>query len=312
MRIDTQGSRIDEDASLMADILNLNMSMDDIVPIIFGPRFLEETMHTDPTLYANKIFDAYQRMSEKKDVTILEGSHSLCIGNSMRLDAVSLSRKLKTRILIVSTFKGDENMDCDTWTKRVIDTLGGTFAGLILNRVPATDLERVRRFAPLIFKDHGINLLGLIPENIEIMAPTVREICETIHCEVLTDTTNLDNLVEDIFVGAMTPEKALSYFRRSFRKAIITGGDRTDIQLAALETNLSALILTGNIYPDAKVLSRAEDLNVPVLLVPWDTYSTVKNLQLTGRVSPKDKKKIALAKTLIKENTQWKRIFEVR
>jgi len=113
-------------------------------------------------------------------------------------------------------------------------------------------------------------------------------------------------------VGAMSPESSLSYFRRSFRKAVITGGDRADIQLAALETSLSALILTGNLYPDARVLSRAEELGVPVLLVPWDTYSTVRHISsLTGRISAKDEKKIGLAKKIVEENVEWKRILDV-
>ena len=44
-----------------------------------------------------------------------------------------------------------------------------------------------------------------------------------------------------------------------------------DIQLAALETSTSCLILTGNIYPSPSVLNRAEELCVPVLLTKLDT-----------------------------------------
>ncbi|MFH0749234.1 MAG: phosphotransacetylase family protein [Candidatus Bathyarchaeota archaeon] len=308
---DSKGVKIDEDARLMASILGLKMPMDTIVPLIFGTRYLEETENVDPHFFDEKIMKAYKKVAEEKDAVILEGTHSLGIGNLLGIDAVSLSKKLKTRILMISTYQNDNNIDSDTWTKRIIDATGGDFAGLILNRVPRTDLERVRRFAPHLFQKHGIELLGIIPEDIELMAPTVKEICDKINCEVLTAKNNLDNLVEDILVGAMSPEMCLTYFRRSFRKAVITGGDRTDVQQAALETNLSALILTGNIYPDARVLSRAEELKVPVLLVPADTYSTVKNLQLTGRVSSTDKKKIALAKKLVMGNVEWKKIFKL-
>ena len=309
---DSKGKRIDEDAQLMISVLGSKLPMEIVAPVIFGPRFLEETEKIPPHSYEEKILDAYGKVAEDKDVVILEGSHSLSVGNTMGIDAISLSRKLKTRILIVSAFQSDVTVDRIIWTKKVIDTLGADFVGLILNRVLRTDLERIRHFAPRIFKKHGINLLGIIPENVEMMAPTVREICEKVKCELLTGETGLDNIVEDILVGAMSPESALSYFRRSFRKAVITGGDRTDVQIAALETNLSALILTGNLYPDARVLSRAEELKVPVLLVSWDTYSTVKRLsQVTGRVDPLDEKKIGLAKKLVKENVELGRIFEI-
>jgi BioD-like phosphotransacetylase family protein len=94
------------------------------------------------------------------------------------------------------------------------------------------------------------------------------------------------------------------------RKAVITGGDRTDIQLAALTTDVSALILTGNYYPDVRVLSRADELGVPVLLVPGDTYSTVREIAtLTGRIKPSDNKKIQLARQIVEEHVDWQRIL---
>ena len=61
----------------------------------------------------------------------------------------------------------------------------------------------------------------------------------------------------------------MTYFRRKPNKAVITGGDRADIQLAALETSTRCLILTGNLYPSPAVLNRAEELCVPVLLTGW-------------------------------------------
>jgi uncharacterized protein len=58
--------------------------------------------------------------------------------------------------------------------------------------------------------------------------------------------------------------------------AVVTGGDRTDIQLAALESSTNCLILTGHFSPNSIVLNRAEDLEVPVLSVDLDTLTTVE------------------------------------
>nr|MCU0570429.1 DRTGG domain-containing protein [Oculatellaceae cyanobacterium Prado106] len=69
---------------------------------------------------------------------------------------------------------------------------------------------------------------------------------------------------------------ALEYFRKGRNMAIVTGGDRTDIQLAALETSTQCLILTGHLPPSATILSRAEDLEIPILSVDLDTLSTVE------------------------------------
>ncbi len=48
----------------------------------------------------------------------------------------------------------------------------------------------------------------------------------------------------------MTASRAISYFRRCPNKAVITGGDRHDVQLA-LEISTRCLILTGNQEPSA-------------------------------------------------------------
>ena len=52
----------------------------------------------------------------------------------------------------------------------------------------------------------------------------------------------------------MTLESSLRYFRRSVNKAVMLGGGRTDLAIAALDTGASLLVLTGRIYPDVKFL----------------------------------------------------------
>jgi hypothetical protein len=58
--------------------------------------------------------------------------------------------------------------------------------------------------------------------------------------------------------------------------AVVTGGDRADIQMAALETSTQCLILTGQLPPQPFILSRAEELEIPVLSVDLDTLTTVE------------------------------------
>ena len=304
---DPSGGKIDRDAELMSRVLDLKSPIELIVPVIFGSRFLEENEKANPHLYEDNILHAYRKMADDKDLMIIEGTSSLGVASSMGLDAISLSKKLKSSILMVSKHQNDTTIDQDVWVRRVINSLGGSFFGQIINQVHRKDIERIRRFAFPVFKKFDINLLGLIPEEIEVVAPSVREICEKIKCEILTGKEKLDNRIEEILVGAMSPESSLTYFRRSSKKAVVTGGDRADIQLAALETDLSALILTGNIYPDSKILSRADDLQVPVILVPSDTYTTVRNLtHIAGRINAQDDRKIKLVKKLFEDNVDWK------
>ncbi|MHA2091993.1 MAG: DRTGG domain-containing protein, partial [Candidatus Kariarchaeaceae archaeon] len=128
---------------------------------------------------------------------------------------------------------------------------------------------------------NGIKTFGLVPDRLALVAPTVKELKEVLNAKILAGKQYLDKLVENYVVGAMEPESALKYFRRSINKAVITGGDRPQLAIAALETDTSALVLTGSIHPPARVLSKAEEVKVPVLLVTGDTYSTIKRLTET-------------------------------
>jgi hypothetical protein len=79
----------------------------------------------------------------------------------------------------------------------------------------------------------------------------------------------------------MNVNAALEYFRKQRNKAVVTGSDRTDLHFAALETSTSCLILTGTTPPDPILLSRAEDLEVPVLAVNLDTLTTIEIIEKT-------------------------------
>ncbi|MFZ5591935.1 MAG: DRTGG domain-containing protein, partial [Bacillota bacterium] len=110
---------------------------------------------------------------------------------------------------------------------------------------------------------------------------------------------------------AMTLESALGYLRRAPNKAVITGGDRADICLAALETSTSALILTGGLYPDVKVIARAEEKGVPVILVHYDTYTTLEKFSEVSRhLRPEDEKSLRLTLQSIEQHCQWQAILE--
>ncbi|MHA1459564.1 MAG: DRTGG domain-containing protein [Promethearchaeota archaeon] len=111
------------------------------------------------------------------------------------------------------------------------------------------------------------------------------EVKEAIGGEFINElaSTGLNNTVETFIIGAMNAQAALKYLRQVKKAAVITGGDRADLALAALNEDVSVLILTGFIQPDAKVIRVANEKNIPIILSPSDTYTTMRNLE---RIKP--------------------------
>jgi BioD-like phosphotransacetylase family protein len=110
----------------------------------------------------------------------------------------------------------------------------------------------------------------------------------------------------------MSGESALSYFRRTKDAAVITGGDRADIQRAALEApGVKALILTGGFEPVGAVLGKAAQRNVPVLKVQSDTLATVERAEELirgGRV--RDARTVEQMRTLLHDHVDIDSVLE--
>jgi BioD-like phosphotransacetylase family protein len=112
-------------------------------------------------------------------------------------------------------------------------------------------------------------------------------------------------------VGAMTADAALSRFRKQGNKAVITGGDRSDIQSAALETSTKCLILTGNLAPSNAILARAEEIGVAVMLAPQDTLSAIEIAEsYVGRSRFQQHAKIDAFRRLMEERFDFARLYQ--
>ncbi len=273
----------DEDAAFVRDALGLTAPPWDLCPIVVTAEFLSERLKSsDQSDLLDVVLQKAAEVSKDKDVMIFEGAGSLREGYVVGLPSTTVSKNLKSKVLAIIRYKDRRHLLDDVLTakSRIADNLGG----VIINRVPADAQEFITRDAIPFLRNQGITIFGVLPETRALGALTLQEIYEVLGAELLTESYNPDAAVEAFMVGAMTAEAALSRFRKQANKAVITGGDRSDIQLAALETSTSCLILTGNLTPSPLVIKQAEDLGVAIFLVPTPTLETVELVEgLSGK-----------------------------
>jgi BioD-like phosphotransacetylase family protein len=157
----------------------------------------------------------------------------------------------------------------------------------------------------------GLPVLGTMPRSPLLRSVTVEELCRRLQARVLCCAERLDLLVETLSIGAMNVNSAMEFFRRRRNMAVVTGADRTDIQLAALEASTQCLILTGVGDPLPQLISRAEELDVPVLKVEHDTLTTVEVIEAAiGQVRLHENVKATYAVRLVEEHCRFERLFE--
>ncbi|HBY98903.1 MAG TPA: hypothetical protein DEP84_33975 [Chloroflexi bacterium] len=268
------GRLVDQDAQFVRAVLNLPQSVTELSSFALTPETVREVVETgEPLDGRDEIRRRFAAVAAEADLTLVEGGTTPVEGTLFGLDARSLVEMLDARVLVVarwgSVFVADEIL----WVRGM---LGARVAGVVLNAVPKSRETFAQGAFSQVLAARGVPVLAVIPEEKILGAMSVRELAEVLGGTVLTAHEHLDELVENLSVGAMSVDSALSYFRRKPNKAVITGGDRPDIQLAALETSTKCMILTGNLQPSPVILGRAEEVGVPIVVVRHDTLTTVE------------------------------------
>ncbi len=271
-----EGVPHDEDVIFAKKIYEMAEPFDLISPVALTPARLEQQLRGPEVDYQPRLMDAFAKISAGRDIIIMEGGRSYREGYVAGLPPKKVVDLTGARVLAV--LKYDETLLYDR-AMTAYNYFADSMAGLVINEVPRNRSDFIHEVVLPYFNRHGMRTFGVLPKDEMLSAPSVRELAEGLNAEILCSIECGDELVQHMLVGAMGVESALAYFRRKPNKAVITGGDRADIQLAALETSTRCLILTGNIYPSPVVLNRAEELCVPVLLTKHDTLSTIEVIE---------------------------------
>jgi BioD-like phosphotransacetylase family protein len=184
------------------------------------------------------------------------------------------------------------------------------FKGVVITRVQ--DVKDFKDAYEDTIIDMDIPVLGIIPYQEELTYVSVGYLAEFLFAKVLAGEDGLTKVAKNIFVGALSANAAMRnpLFKKK-SKLIITGGDRVDMILAALETDTAGVILTNNVVPPTNTISKAMEKNIPLLLVSSDTYQTAKHIDdLEPLLTKDDTEKIKLLKELVSEYVDINRIVE--
>ncbi len=305
------GNKIaDEDAAYVKQVLKLSAEPWELSPIVITPEFLHDHLvNPDRVDLMDQIIDTYQKLSKDQDILILEGGGSLREGYVVGLPTVGVVNKLGCMALVIAKYREEIRMLDDVLSTQA--RLGDAFCGILINRVPDDAADFVKKIAVPFLEKKQVKVFGVLPEVRGLSALTVGELIRLLDAEVLTKYQRAEALVENLTVGAMTAEAALSRFRRSSNKAVITGGDRTDIQLAALETSTTCLILTGNLRPSPLVIKQAEEFGISVLLVRTNTMETIEQIEkFFGKTRLGQSTKLKQFQSLLDEHLDKQRLYQ--
>lgn len=299
---------VDEDAAFMYGSLKLEDPLESISPIIMTQDIIARAYRGEDLKLEDKILQAHETLSADKDILIMGWAGTLNQGNLVGVSIKELVDQLDASVVVL--YKCQEEIFIDDLLP-LADLLGDRVAGVILNQVEFPMIDDIKtRIVPFL-NSRGLNVLGIFLSDPIIMSVTIDELAATLNGEVLCCKHKLNDLVERFSVGAMNIEGALRYFRKVRSKAVITGGDRSDIQLAALETDTKCLILTGNLYPNDIIVGRAEERDIPIMVVESDTLAVVQQVEdIMGTLRIRDERKIRRAIELVNDELDFELLYK--
>jgi BioD-like phosphotransacetylase family protein len=307
---------IDEDTVLMDSVYQLNCPLVDMSPIAVEPDFTRKYLQSsNRDVLVRRIEKAFDRVAWEKDFVLCEGSGHAGVGAVFDLSNAQVAKILGAKVIIVTQGGIGRPIDEVTLNHALFEKEGVEVIGVIINKVIESKLDFVADFARRGFKRKGLELLGVIPHKRILSSPTLEVIRDDLDAEPLNKSGRMQNIVDDVVVGAMGVNNAKSFFKSGV--LLITPGDREDLIAAAASAldqpdaqQMAGIVLTGNLRPHPDVVQLISKMPFPVLLAEADSYKVASHVHdLIVKTRPADAEKISLIRDLIAQNVDVKKII---
>ena len=251
------------------------------------------------------IIHKFKQLEDQYDFTVVEGSDFMGLGGAFEFGYnILIAKNLGAPVVLVMS--GERKTTAETvntvlTTLRSFETNEVQVLTVVVNKVPPAQVEDVQALL-LAQLPEGL-ILAVIPEDKNLLNPTMGEIRDSLGAKLLFGEEHLLNQVDNFITGAMQVPNFLNFLKPNV--LIVTPGDRGDIIICALVANLSAsyprvagIVLTAGSEPEEPVRRLIEGLKtvVPILAVSTGTFETSTRVgAIKSRTTPDNPKKIQLA-----------------
>ncbi len=270
------GKMGDEDAHFVQQVLELKEDPELVTPVVVTRDLHIEVLKNGCPDFMKRILDAFSVLSREKDVMLISGSGSfLHAGKYCNVSGIEVARALDAKVILIDRFFKEFYYDYIVGAREMV---GEDFLGCTLNSVPERAMEGLDSLLVPLLERREVKVIGVIPKDSTLNSIAVKDLSVRLKGNIIASQSVENVLVKDFLIGTMQVENFMRHFSSKENPAVIVGGDRSDLQLLALEGRCTCLILTGNIYPNEIILNRANELNIPIIMVRDDTYTVAKKM----------------------------------
>ena len=251
------------------------------------------------------IIEKFKRLEDKYDFTVIEGSDFSGEGIAFEFETnATIAKNLSAPVIIVITGQNKTTTQIINTSLTVLQSFNERelqVLSVIVNRVSPECVHDVSELLRAQLPNEVI--LAVIPDDVNLKSPTMKEVLEHLQGELLFGEDQLTNQVDNFVTGAMQVPNFLKYLKENV--VIVTPGDRGDIIICALQANLSTsypkvagIVLSAGSVPEEPImrLIKGSQSIIPIIAVTTGTFETSARLGgIQSRIMPDNDKKIRLA-----------------
>ena len=261
------------DADFIKDVLKLTEANEAVCPIKLSREELSKRLTTGSDKLSQDIKSEYQKIARGKDIVLMEGLGNVSTKVSTSA-CYTVADTVGADVIVVLNYPVSSDLPHVVQMSKKVKLIG-----VVANLLPQSKIEKVKQQITDVLDKGGIKLLGAVPEIRGALGVTVLELAQVLGGEILSSPDRSGEIIENVMVGAMTVDSGLTYFNRKENKAVVIRSERSDMQLAALQTPLKCLILTNGGKPLPAIVLQAQEKQVPIVSVKLDTASAIAGIE---------------------------------
>ena len=317
--VSVDGSDVDKDSFLIGKVFCGGRNLKDMSPVTIGRGYTEKYIfnpHKDKI--QDDIFNAFNKLSKGKDAIIVEGTGHAGVGSVIDFSNADVASLLGSKVIIISEGGIGKSIDEIMLNKALFDLKEREILGVIVNKVLPEKYKKIKRTIGRGLANKGIHLLGVIPVDPLLSAPTIEQVKDRLDLQLLCGKAGMMRRIRNTIVAAMEPHNMIHYLQEG--TLVITSGDRVDNILLAVSSHLlgegrgiriSGVILTGGLMPNPEIVSLLKKSKIPVLISEHDTYTVAGSVEhLICKIQKTDKDKIEEATNLVNKYVDVGAILE--
>lgn len=302
---------VDKDTVLFADLIRFNIEPDLHSPVILGKGATSDYLDSPESFdYKNQILHASRIMEKTYDLVIYEGTGHPGVGSVVNLSNAEVARLVNAGVVFIVEGGIGSAIDKLNMNLALFREAGVPILGVIVNKVIADKLEKVKKYISIWLKQNNLPLLGMLPYDESLAYPLMWSVVDAIYGKVVYNAQKLDNQVEAFLAGSLIDAEKIQKHKNLL---LVVSTPKVDEAVTTIKylTNryeleappLAGIVATGQGDFSEKTIDFVEEHEIPLVSTHLDTYgSVIKISRIEVKINKDTPWKVMRAIELINDN----------